>query len=44
MAKKAPAHFKDCTIVPAKDYASNKADAEKLWTLSERMIGQKLDP
>jgi hypothetical protein len=43
IAEKAPTHFKDCAIVPERDYASNKADAEKLWTLSERMLGQKLD-
>lgn len=34
----------DCVLRPiGKDYAEGKENIEKLWTLSEKLVGQKFD-
>ena len=41
--KKAPVFLVENGIAEPKEYASNDANAEKLWALSEKMVGQKFD-
>lgn len=40
------AYLADCQVThnsPTKDYAFDPSNAEKLWTLSENLVGQKFE-
>ena len=36
-------YLEDCAIKEARDYATSHENAEKLWKLSEELVGQKFD-
>jgi hypothetical protein len=40
----APAFLKECNIIPALPYATDKTEALKLWSLSERLVGETFGP
>lgn len=35
------AYMMNCQVFPAAPHASDPAEAEQLWLLSERLVGQK---
>lgn len=37
------AYFVDCQVYPAKEYATDKELATKLWKWSEEQVGEKFD-
>jgi hypothetical protein len=38
---KSGSYLKDCVISPSVEHASNPELADRLWTLSEELIGEK---
>ena len=36
-----PAFLRDCEVATARDYAVSPANAEKLWRLSEHLVGKE---
>lgn len=34
-------YLEDCTVHPLRDYAASPENAQRLWTLSEQLVGQK---
>jgi hypothetical protein len=40
LRESAPAFLKECNIIPALPYATDKAEASTLWRLSERLVGE----
>lgn len=44
LRESSPAFLEECAIVPTLPYASDKDIAEKLWKLSEKLVGQAFDP
>ncbi len=39
--EKSPAFIKECQLMEALPYATDKVEALKLWALSERLVGEK---
>ena len=40
--EKSPAFIKECQIMEPLPYATDKAEALKLWALSEKLVGDKV--
>jgi hypothetical protein len=40
LRRSAPAFIKECHIIPALPYATDKGKALKLWSLSEKLVGE----
>lgn len=40
LESKSGSYLEDCTVRPLRDYASSPENAERLWTLSEQLVGQ----
>ena len=43
VAKESGSYFENCNAVPLFDYASSMGNAQRLWALSEKLVGQKFD-
>lgn len=43
MSESSGAYLSDCAVEKTADYAHNPELAQKLWTLSEKIVGQKFD-
>jgi NAD(P)-dependent dehydrogenase (short-subunit alcohol dehydrogenase family) len=43
LASKSGSYLEDCAIQPLRDYASSAENAQQLWALSEKLVGQKFD-
>jgi hypothetical protein len=40
LRQSAPAFIKECRIISALPYATDKGEALKLWSLSEKLVGE----
>lgn len=40
LRERSPAYVKECAVIPTLPYASDKGIADKLWKLSEKLVGQ----
>lgn len=43
MASQTGSYLEDCMVRPLRDYASSAENAQRLWALSEQLVGQKFD-
>ncbi|ETN41161.1 uncharacterized protein HMPREF1541_03096 [Cyphellophora europaea CBS 101466] len=43
LADQSGSYLEDCAVVPAREYATSLQNAQRLWTLSEQLVGQRFD-